>query len=51
MEGRELLADLVLLDVIDFDMILRMDWLAQYYATLDCREKEVIFRIPNDVEF
>ena len=50
-EGRELRADLVLLDVIDFDVILGMDWLAQHYATLDNREKEVIFRIPNDVEF
>ena len=27
-EGRELLVDLVLLDVIDFDVILEMDWLA-----------------------
>ena len=27
-EGRELLADLVILDVINFDMILGMDWLA-----------------------
>ena len=50
-EGRELLADLVLLDVIDFDVILGMDWLAQYYASLDCHEKVVIFRIPNDEEF
>ena len=49
--GRELLADLVLWDVIDFDVILGMDWLAQYYASLDCREKVVIFRIPNDDEF
>ena len=50
-EGRELLADLVLLDVIDFDVILGMDWLAQHYASLDCREKVMIFRIPNDEEF
>ena len=50
-EGRELLADLVLLDVIDFDVILGMDWLAQHYASLDCCEKVVIFRIPNDEEF
>ena len=28
-----------------------MDWLAQHYTTLDCREKEVIFKILNDVEF
>ena len=27
-EGRELLMDLVLLQVIDFDVILGMDWLA-----------------------
>ena len=50
-EGRELLADLVLLDVIDFDVILGMDWLVKHYASLDCREKVVIFRIPNDGEF
>ena len=34
-EGRELPADLVLLDVIGFDVILGMDWLAQYYASVD----------------
>ena len=50
-EGRELPADLVLLDVIGFDVILGMDWLAQYYATVDCRTKEVIFRIPYENEF
>ena len=42
---------LVLLDVIDFEVILGMDWLAQYYASLDCREKVVIFKIPNNDEF
>ena len=50
-EGRELPADLVPLDVIGFDVILGMDWLAQYYATVDCRAKEVIFRIPDENEF
>ena len=45
------MADLILLYMIDFDVILGMDWLAQHYATLDCREKEVIFKIPNDVAF
>ena len=38
-------------DVIDFDVILGMDWLAQHYASLDCHEKDVIFRIPSDEEF
>ena len=32
-------------------MILGMDWLARHYALLDCREKVVIFIIPNDDEF
>ena len=50
-EGRELPADLVLLDVIDFDVILGMDWLSLHYATVDYRRKEVIFRISNDKEF
>ena len=34
-EGRELLADLVLLDVLEFDVILGMDWLPRHYASLD----------------
>ena len=38
-EGRELLADLVMLDVIDFNVILGMDWLSQHFATVDHRRK------------
>ena len=45
------MADSVLLGVIDFGVILRMDWLSQHYATVDCRRKEVIFRILNVEEF
>ena len=50
-EGRELLANLVLLDVLDFDVMLGMDWLSQHFATVDCQRKEVIFIIPNEEEF
>ena len=50
-EGRELPVDLVLLDVMDFDMILGMDWLSQHYATLDCLSKVVSFKIPGEEEF
>ena len=46
-----MLADLVLLDVMDFDVILGMDWLSKHYAIVDCWRKEVIFRISNDEEF
>ena len=46
-----MLTDLVLLDVMDFDVILGMDWLSQHYATVDCQRKEVIFRILDVEEF
>ena len=46
-----MVVDLVLLNVIDFDMILGMDCLTRHYATLDYREEVVMFRLPNDEEF
>ncbi|KAJ9189955.1 hypothetical protein P3X46_001199, partial [Hevea brasiliensis] len=50
-DGKILAADLVPLPVIDFDVILGMDWLATHYATLDCRNKKVYFHIPGVEEF
>ena len=50
-ECRELLADFFLLDVIDFNVILGMDGLAQHYASLDCHKKVVISNFPNDDKF
>ena len=47
-EDRELPVNLILLD---FNVILGMDWLSQHYATVDCQRKEVIFRIPKVEEF
>ena len=45
--------DLIELLTTDFDMILGMDWLAKYGATIDCRRKMVIFEPecndPNSV--
>src|SRR5262249_17779533 len=46
-EGKILPANLIVLHVMDFDVILGMDWLARHYATIDCRAKKVIFRIPG----
>lgn len=40
-------ADLVELDMIDFDAILEMDWLHSCYSTLDCRTIKVSFSFPN----
>ncbi|KAJ1380557.1 Retrotransposon gag domain [Sesbania bispinosa] len=39
--GKELFANLIALDMVDFDVILGMDWLASHYATLDCHNKVV----------
>ena len=42
-----MLANLVLLDIRDFDVILGMDWLAVNHAILDCYAKIVMFSIPE----
>ena len=47
-EDRQLLVDLVLLDKHDFDVILGMDWLASYHASVHYFEKEVVFRPPGE---
>ena len=39
--GQEFPADLVALDMRDFDVVLGMDWLSSDRATLDCYKKEV----------
>ncbi|XP_038989917.1 uncharacterized protein LOC120113176 [Phoenix dactylifera] len=49
--GRDLPIDLIVIDMHDFDIILGMDWLASYFATINCHEKRVNFRIPGDTEF
>ena len=41
--GKEFLADLILLDVHDFDVILGMYWLSRHHATVDYYRKEVRF--------
>ena len=48
---RELLANLTLLEMQDFDIIFGMDWLAAHYAMVYCHRKKVIFQIPSEVEF
>ncbi|KAH0784217.1 hypothetical protein KY290_003815 [Solanum tuberosum] len=40
-------ADLVELQMVDFDVILGMDWLHSCYASVDCRTRIVHFQFPN----
>ncbi|XP_070054363.1 uncharacterized protein [Nicotiana tomentosiformis] len=49
--GRDTIADLIVLDIIDFDMLLGMDWLYSCYAIVDCHAKIVKFEIPNEPSF
>ena len=48
--GQEFLADLVAVDMRDFDVVLGMDWLSRHRATLDCYKKEVKFHRPGKLE-
>ncbi|RVW46416.1 hypothetical protein CK203_081708 [Vitis vinifera] len=47
----EMIVDLVLIDLQDFDVILGMDWLASYHASVDCFGKRVTFSIPSQPDF
>ena len=35
----------------DFDMILEMDWLSKYGATIDCKHMMVTFELEGQVPF
>ena len=50
-EDREMLVDLILMDMYDYDIILGMDGLAAYHASVDCFGKEVVFQPPGEHEF
>ncbi|XP_075092558.1 uncharacterized protein LOC142172775 [Nicotiana tabacum] len=50
-EGKDTLADLIVLDMIDFDMLMAIDWLSSCYAIVDCHAKIIKFEIPNEPSF
>ncbi|XP_033516668.2 uncharacterized protein [Nicotiana tomentosiformis] len=50
-EGKHTLADHIVLDMIDFDILRGMDWLSFCYTIVDCHAKIVKFEIPNDLSF
>ena len=50
-DGHDLTIDLILLDIGNFDVILGMDWLLTWHATLDYFVKRVCFRAPGQTEF
>ncbi|XP_070021989.1 uncharacterized protein [Nicotiana sylvestris] len=47
-QGHNTKADLIELEMVDFDVIMGMDWLSSCYAMLDCHAKIVRFQFPNE---
>ena len=47
-QNKDFPADLIVLGIHDFDIILGMDWLSKYRATLDCYKKEVRLVRPEE---
>ncbi|XP_070017845.1 uncharacterized protein [Nicotiana sylvestris] len=45
--GLETQVDLLLLDMVDFDVILGMDWLSPYHTILDYHAKNVTLALPG----
>lgn len=45
---RLLEADLSVIPILDFDVILGMDWLSKSHALVDCRNKKVKFELPGE---
>ncbi|KAL7254914.1 hypothetical protein ACSBR1_009131 [Camellia fascicularis] len=48
---KELVADLLPLEMLYFNLILGMNWLASYHASVDCYRKEVVFSNFGELEF
>ena len=50
-EDREMLADLILMDMYDYDVILGMNWLTAYHVKVDFFRKEMVFQPLGELEF
>ncbi|KAL5546618.1 hypothetical protein UlMin_006305 [Ulmus minor] len=49
--GRELSMDLVILDMFDYDVIIGMDFLTKYEATINCKARTVTFKPTGEAPF
>ncbi|XP_070009673.1 uncharacterized protein [Nicotiana sylvestris] len=45
---RDTMADLIELGMVDFDVIMGMDWLYSCFAKLDCRTRTMRLEFPNE---
>ena len=49
--NQELYVDLIMLNLHDYDVILGIDFLSKYNATIECRHRRVVFRLTDNDEF
>ena len=47
LDGYDTWVDLIILGMVDFDVILVMDWLSPYHVVLDCNAKTVTLAMPG----
>ena len=47
--NRVIHVELIELDLVDFEVILGMDWLHAFFASIDCRTRVVKFNFPNEL--
>ena len=47
-QNKDFPADLIVLGIHDFDIVLGMNWLSKHRATLDCHKKEVRLVRPEE---
>jgi hypothetical protein len=50
-KGRNLPINLSVFKSLGYDVILGMDWLSKYYASITCREEVVVFQLPGVERF
>ncbi|XP_060972510.1 uncharacterized protein LOC133038394 [Cannabis sativa] len=50
-DSRELSADLIEMSLVEFDIILGMDFLSKYSASIDCKRKMVVFQPESEEPF
>jgi len=46
---QDLYPDLNVLDMVDFEVILEMDWLAKHRASVNCWGKKIIFNLDKEI--
>ncbi|XP_073129392.1 uncharacterized protein [Henckelia pumila] len=51
MQSHELLADLIILNMSNFDVIFGMDWLSRYEATIDCKRRTISLKNKDGKPF